>query len=119
MLVLYVEAPFAVFRTFSAGWYRPTATFLSPSAAYGLLLNLAGVETLLIKAVRSCFSTAFQVIFPDSSLFLTNLLSNLFDVVLSCFSGNSNGPKVIKDRAELNFSSEAVLNNHLASGSNV
>jgi CRISPR-associated protein Cas5t len=47
MLALYIEAPFAVCRTFTAGWYRPTATFLTPSAAYGLLLNLAGVETRL------------------------------------------------------------------------
>jgi CRISPR-associated protein Cas5t len=47
MLVLYVEAPFAVCRTFTAGWYRPTATFLTPSAAYGLLLNLAGIEMRL------------------------------------------------------------------------
>jgi CRISPR-associated protein Cas5t len=47
MLVLYVEAPFAVCRTFTAGWYRPTATFLTPSAAYGLLLKLAGIETRL------------------------------------------------------------------------
>lgn len=47
MLTLYLEAPFAVCRTFTAGWYRPTATFLTPSAAYGLLLNLAGIETRL------------------------------------------------------------------------
>ena len=44
---VYVEAPFAAFRTFTAGWYRPTATFLTPSAAYGLLLNAAGVESRL------------------------------------------------------------------------
>lgn len=47
MLALYVEAPFAVCRTFTAGWYRPTATFLTPSAAYGLVLNLAGIESRL------------------------------------------------------------------------
>jgi CRISPR-associated protein Cas5t len=47
MFMLYVEAPFAVFRTFTAGWYRPTATFLTPSAAYGLLLNVAGIESRL------------------------------------------------------------------------
>ncbi|HVA51261.1 MAG TPA: type I-MYXAN CRISPR-associated protein Cas5/Cmx5/DevS [Pirellulales bacterium] len=47
MLVLYVEAPFAVFRTFTAGWYRPTATFITPSAAYGLVLNLAGIDSRL------------------------------------------------------------------------
>lgn len=45
MLCLYLEAPFAVCRTFTAGWYRPTATFLTPSAAYGLLLNIAGIES--------------------------------------------------------------------------
>jgi CRISPR-associated protein Cas5t len=45
MLRLYVQAPFAAFRTFTAGWYRPTAAFLTPSAAYGLALNLAGIET--------------------------------------------------------------------------
>ena len=45
MLIFYVEAPFAACRTFTAGWYRPSATFLTPSAAYGLLLNLAGIET--------------------------------------------------------------------------
>lgn len=44
MLCLYVQAPFAVFRTFTAGSFRPTAPFMTPSAAYGLLLNLAGIE---------------------------------------------------------------------------
>lgn len=47
MLYVYLEAPFAVCRTFTAGWYRPTATFLTPSAAYGLLLNVAGIESRL------------------------------------------------------------------------
>lgn len=45
MIRLYIQAPFAAFRTFTAGWYRPTAAFLTPSAAYGLALNLAGIET--------------------------------------------------------------------------
>src|SRR5947209_8380815 len=47
MLFLYLEAPFAACRTFTAGWYRPTATFLTPSAAYGLLLNIARIESRL------------------------------------------------------------------------
>ena len=47
MLCLYLQAPFAACRTFTAGWYRPTATFLTPSAAYGLLLNIAGIESRL------------------------------------------------------------------------
>ncbi len=45
MIWLYVQAPFAAFRTFTAGWYRPTASFMTPSAAYGLIMNVAGVET--------------------------------------------------------------------------
>lgn len=44
MLCLYVQAPFAAFRIFSAGSFRPTADFITPSAAYGLLLNIAGIE---------------------------------------------------------------------------
>jgi len=44
MLWLYVQAPFAAFRTFTAGSFRPVAPFMTPSAAYGLLLNLAGIE---------------------------------------------------------------------------
>ncbi|HUY34384.1 MAG TPA: type I-MYXAN CRISPR-associated protein Cas5/Cmx5/DevS [Pirellulales bacterium] len=47
MLYVYLEAPFAACRTFTAGWYRPSATFLTPSAAYGLLLNVAGIESRL------------------------------------------------------------------------
>src|SRR4051794_40033355 len=47
MLCLYIQAPFAACRTFTAGWYRPTATFLAPSSAYGLVLNVAGVESRL------------------------------------------------------------------------
>ena len=44
MLCLYIQAPFAVFRTFTAGSLRPTAPFITPSAAYGLAMNLAGIE---------------------------------------------------------------------------
>ena len=45
MLRLRVKAPFATFRSFAAGAYRPTAPFMTPSAAYGLLLNVAGIDT--------------------------------------------------------------------------
>jgi CRISPR-associated protein Cas5t len=44
MLSLHLQAPFAVFRNFAAGSFRPTAEFITPSAAYGLLLNIAGIE---------------------------------------------------------------------------
>ena len=44
MLCLYIQAPFATFRTFTGGSFRPTVGFITPSAAYGLLLNVAGIE---------------------------------------------------------------------------
>ena len=45
MLHLRLKAPFGAFRTFTAGSYRPTAPFVTPSAAYGLILNVAGIES--------------------------------------------------------------------------
>ncbi|OJH33917.1 type I-MYXAN CRISPR-associated protein Cas5/Cmx5/DevS [Cystobacter ferrugineus] len=44
-LWLRLRAPFAAYRPLQAGVYRATSPFLTPSAAYGLVLNLAGVET--------------------------------------------------------------------------
>ncbi len=44
MLYLYLQAPFGVSRTLTAGSFRPTSEFISYSAAYGLLLNVAGIE---------------------------------------------------------------------------
>ena len=41
---LHIRAPFAAFRGFQAGVYRSTSPVMPPSAAYGLVLNLAGVE---------------------------------------------------------------------------
>jgi CRISPR-associated protein Cas5t len=45
MLHLRLKAPFGTFRTFTAGSYRPTAPFITPSAAYGLILNISGIES--------------------------------------------------------------------------
>jgi CRISPR-associated protein Cas5t len=41
---LRVRAPFAAFRGFQAGVYRATSPVMPPSTAYGLILNLAGIE---------------------------------------------------------------------------
>lgn len=41
---LRITAPFAAFRGFQAGVYRSTAPVIPPSTAYGLILNLAGIE---------------------------------------------------------------------------
>ena len=59
MLVLRLQAQFAAFRTFTAGWYRPTAGFLTPSAAYGLALNLAGEETRRDDGISAMTVTRF------------------------------------------------------------
>lgn len=44
-MYLRIKAPFAAFRPMSAGWFRPTATMVTPSAAYGLLLNFAAIDS--------------------------------------------------------------------------
>ncbi|MHC5539228.1 CRISPR-associated protein, partial [Singulisphaera rosea] len=49
MLWLDIEAPFAACRPMVAGWYRPTAGFLTHSALYGLALNIARRETRLYE----------------------------------------------------------------------
>lgn len=61
MIRLYVQAPFAAFRPFTAGWYRPTATFFTPSAAYGLALNLAGIETRRDDGLSAMTLTQFDL----------------------------------------------------------
>ena len=43
-LWLHVRAPFASFPSLLTGTYRDTMPIMPPSAAYGLILNLAGVE---------------------------------------------------------------------------
>ncbi len=42
---LQLRAPFAAFRWMQAGSYRATSPVIPPSAAWGLLLNLAAIET--------------------------------------------------------------------------
>lgn len=44
-LYLRVRAPFAAFRGFEAGDYLSTAPTMTYSAAWGLLLNFAGIDT--------------------------------------------------------------------------
>ncbi len=44
-LWLHLEAPFAAFRWMQAGVWRGTSPVIPPSAAWGLVLNLAGIET--------------------------------------------------------------------------
>lgn len=46
-LWLRLQAPFAAFRWMQAGVWRGTSPVIPPSAAWGLVLNLAGIETRL------------------------------------------------------------------------
>ncbi|MDC0739936.1 CRISPR-associated protein Cas5 [Polyangium mundeleinium] len=43
-LWLRARAPFAAYRAMQAGVYRPSAPTMPPSAAFGLVLNCAGIE---------------------------------------------------------------------------
>ena len=45
VLWLRLQAPFAAFRWLQAGVYRATSPVIPPSAAWGLVLNLAHIET--------------------------------------------------------------------------
>lgn len=45
MLKVRVKAPFGAFRLFAAGSYRPSAPFPTFASVYGLLLNVAGIES--------------------------------------------------------------------------
>jgi CRISPR-associated protein Cas5t len=66
---LRIRAPFAAFRGFQAGVYRATAPVLPPSAAFGLVLNLAGIEmrdrtnsvTTLIRSDLPCLNLAIGI----------------------------------------------------------
>lgn len=73
---LKIHAPFAAFRGFQAGVYRSTAPVMPPSAAYGLVLNLAGIEmrdysnpkTTEIRTDLPCLQLAIGVMQqPDKS----------------------------------------------------
>lgn len=49
---LRLRAPFAAFRWLQAGVYRATSPIIPPSAAWGLLLNLAHVDTRDTRQAR-------------------------------------------------------------------
>src|SRR2546430_2273101 len=59
---LRIRAPFAAFRGFQAGVYRSTMAVMPPSTAYGLILNIAGIE------MRADSNGATTLIRPDVPL---------------------------------------------------
>jgi CRISPR-associated protein Cas5t len=59
-LFLLLDAPFAAFRWLQAGVYRGTFPVMPPSAAWGFVLNLAGIET------RSALDQVVTGVRPDA-----------------------------------------------------
>jgi CRISPR-associated protein Cas5t len=74
-LWLRIRAPFAAFRGFQAGVYRSTSPIMPPSAAFGLVLNLAGIEmrdpkpgvTTLIRSDLPCLNLAIGTVSTEES----------------------------------------------------
>lgn len=68
-LWLRLQAPFAAFRWMQAGVWRGTSPVIPPSAAWGLVLNLAGLETRLdLEGVTTLVrpdAPAFEIAFGD------------------------------------------------------
>jgi CRISPR-associated protein Cas5t len=83
-LWLRIRAPFAAFRGFQAGIYRSTSPVMPPSAALGLLLNLAGIEmrdytatpNLLIREDVPCLQLAIATL-PNSKSEVCTLYQQL------------------------------------------
>lgn len=69
-LYLRVHAPFAAFRGMQAGVYRATAPTIPPSAAFGLVLNLAGIE---MRDPRPNFTTLIRTDLPRLGLAVGSL----------------------------------------------
>lgn len=73
-----LKAPFAAFRLFQFGSYRNTSPTIHPSTAYGLILNLAGIESRgpLNKKVTLQKSNLpkFDIVIGDVNIAKTNVL---------------------------------------------
>jgi CRISPR-associated protein Cas5t len=61
-IVLRLDAPFSAWRWLQAGVYRATFPVIPPSAAWGLVLNLAGIET------RGSLAEVVTPIRPDAPM---------------------------------------------------
>jgi len=83
-LWLRIRAPFAAFRGFQAGVYRSTSPMMPPSAAFGLVLNLAGIEmrdlkpgvTTLIRSDLPCLRLAIGTV-PETESEVCTLYQQL------------------------------------------
>lgn len=104
---LKIHAPFAAFRGFQAGVYRSTAPVMPPSAAYGLVLNLAGIEmrdptpnftTLILQDIPKLQIAVGLISQPEQN--------SLYQQLHSYPVGNSGKPKKTDTQAEKDKSLE-------------
>jgi CRISPR-associated protein Cas5t len=65
---LYARAPFAAFRWMQAGKWRATSPVIPPSAAWGLLLNLAHIDTRELESWREGLTTLIRPDAPSMQL---------------------------------------------------
>ena len=65
-LWLRAQAPFAAYRYFQAGSYRATMPIIPPSAALGLILNIAAIE--MRESVDSCVTLQIRKDIPHLCL---------------------------------------------------
>jgi CRISPR-associated protein Cas5t len=101
-LWLRIRAPFAAFRAFQAGVYRSTSPVMPPSAALGLVLNLAGIEmrdynktpVTLIRDDIPCLKLAIGI-FPENQSEVCTLYQQLHSYPV----GNS-GSENLKPRTK-------------------
>ncbi|MCY6492312.1 type I-MYXAN CRISPR-associated protein Cas5/Cmx5/DevS [Leptolyngbya sp. GGD] len=83
-LWLRIRAPFAAFRGFQAGVYRSTSPVMPPSAAFGLVLNLASIEmrdassgaNTTIRSDLPCLKLAIGIV-PDTESEVCSLYQQL------------------------------------------
>jgi CRISPR-associated protein Cas5t len=59
---LRIQARFASFRNFQAGVYRASAPVIPPSTAYGLLMNIAGID---VRDYGDAVTTQIQQDIPE------------------------------------------------------
>jgi CRISPR-associated protein Cas5t len=106
---LKIHAPFAAFRGFQAGVYRSTAPVMPPSAAYGLVLNLAGIEmrdplpnftTLILQDIPKLQIAVGVISQPKQS--------SLYQQLHSYPVGDSGKPKKAYTQAEKDKSLESL-----------
>ena len=128
-LWLRIRAPFAAFRGFQAGVYRSTAPVIPPSAAFGLILNLAGIEmrdstpgvTTLIRSDLPHLQLAIGIplkesqtgeFLPETKSEICTLYQQLHSYPVGA-SGKISNPELKEQNTGLHLSGVSVLSDSI------